>query len=106
VPLSDAVILGLFQGLYQQLEELTVTSNEQYQRVLEAITQVEAAVGEMNTQVDAAVAEITRIGQDLASRPDLAPVAQRLEAVASGLRAAKDELDAAVPDAPAPPPAP
>jgi hypothetical protein len=96
VPLSDAVWLGLFQGLYERQEALEMAVGDGERRLQESIARV-------STQVDAASAEIRRLADALAARPevDLTQEVEQLNALA-------DRLDAAVPDpvAPPAPPAP
>lgn len=99
MPLADSVLLGLFQGLYANLEEIRMSQTAGQQ-------QMEAAFARLGQQIDQAVAEIRRLAADVQARGDDIDPGD----VASRLNALADRLDAGVPDAPAPspptPPAP
>lgn len=95
MPLPDSVVLGLFQGLYAQLEELKMSQTAGQQAM-------EAGFARLSQQIDAAAQEIRRLADELVARGDDVDPG----AVAGRLNALADRLDAAVPDAAPPAPAP
>jgi chromosome segregation ATPase len=106
--ISGALRDWLLAPVLEQLEAMRVSNQEQEANLQASIGGVLSAVGGVEQQVAAAVAELEELRQalDSVTGVDLSDEVAQLDAITGRLSAARDALDAAVPDAPAPPPAP